>query len=146
MKTTSPPPVLIRGFTLIELMVVVAIVGLLAALAYPAYESQLRKARRADARTALLDLAVRQERFFSINNTYTTSAANLGYGGSFPQDVLSGSTAHYRLDVTAASTTAFSLSATPTARQSADSCGSYALNQLGQQSNSANTLPSADCW
>ena len=66
------------GFTLIELMITVAIIGILSAIAYPSYESYVRKSRRVDAKNALLDLASRQERYFSVNNKYSTTAADLG--------------------------------------------------------------------
>ena len=135
-----------RGFTLIELMVVVAVVAILAAIAYPSYINQVRKSRRADAKSALLDLATRQERFFSTQNTYTNNAANLGYSAAFPQPVLTSGQAYYQIDVTAASATGFTLTASPLGDQQNDPCGSYVLDQLGTQSNSANTLSSAECW
>lgn len=77
------------GFTLIELMIAVAVVGILAAIAYPSYQDSVRKARRADAKSALLDAAQRQERFYTENNQYTNvlvkpdpcvgAACGLGY-------------------------------------------------------------------
>ena len=68
------------GFTLVELLVVVAIATVLLALAVPSYVSYVRQTRRTEARTALLDLAGREERFFSTNGaSYTTTAAQLGY-------------------------------------------------------------------
>jgi type IV pilus assembly protein PilE len=63
-----------KGFTLIEIMVVVAIVGILAAIAVPAYTESVRKGRRADARSALMTLMQQQERSFTQNNTYTIFA------------------------------------------------------------------------
>jgi len=68
-----------RGFTLIELMVVVVIVSILMAIAIPSYKNSIRKSRRTDAKTALLDLAGREERYNSTNGSYTNAAANLGY-------------------------------------------------------------------
>ncbi len=59
------------GFTLIELMIVVVIVAILAGIAYPSYQDSIRKARRADAKSALLEAASRQERFYTENNQYT---------------------------------------------------------------------------
>jgi type IV pilus assembly protein PilE len=59
-----------KGFTLIELMVAVAIVGILAAIAIPSYQESMRKSRRADAQSALLNIANAMERYFTQNNTY----------------------------------------------------------------------------
>jgi type IV pilus assembly protein PilE len=70
------------GFSLIELMVVVMITAILAAIAVPTYQAQIRKARRVDAKTAVLDLAGREEKFLSLNNAYTNSPANLGYAAA----------------------------------------------------------------
>lgn len=69
----------LSGFTLIEVMVVVAIVGILAAVAYPAYTDQVRKGRRAEARAALVNLLQQQERFLTQHNTY---AAVFGAGAA----------------------------------------------------------------
>src|SRR5690606_38472416 len=62
------------GFTLIEVMIVVAIIGILAAIAYPSYQDHVRKSRRADAQTALLELAQFMERHYTTNGRYLTSA------------------------------------------------------------------------
>jgi type IV pilus assembly protein PilE len=133
------------GFTLIELMIVVAVIGILAVIAYPSYAQYSQKARRVDAKTALLDLGTREERFFSTNNTYSKTPSDLGYGGTFPIDVLSGSTAYYRLNVTAVTATSFSATATPVNSQLSDKCGAYTLTQLGTQTVSG-TLSAAECW
>lgn len=68
-----------KGFTLIELVIVVAIVGILAAVAYPSYVEQVRKGKRADAQSALMDAVNRQEQYFLDNKTYTTDMKALGY-------------------------------------------------------------------
>jgi len=138
-----------RGFTLIELMIVVAIIGILAAVAYPAYNSSVRKSRRADAKTALLDLAQREERFMSTGNTYSKTPSQLGYptGTAFPMNILSGSKSYYTMDVTydSAKPTLFKATATPTGDQTKDKCGSFSIEQSGAQT-VGGTAAAADCW
>ena len=67
-----------HGFTLIELMIVVVIVAILAAVALPAYNDSVRKSRRTAAKTAVLDMASREEKFYTTNNAYASTASNLG--------------------------------------------------------------------
>ena len=150
------PPPKIRakqnGFTLIELMVVIAIIGILVKIAYPAYTASVQRAYRTDAKTALLDLATREEKFYSINNTYTNSFANLypGMTGT-TLNVQSGSTSFYTISapvVTAASSTsvaAFTASAVPVAgtAQANDACGTFTITSTGATSVSG-TL--TNCW
>jgi type IV pilus assembly protein PilE len=71
-----------RGFTLIELMVVVVIATILLSIAVPSYMSQVRQSRRTEAKTAILDLSGREERYLSTNPAgYTSTPAFLGYAG-----------------------------------------------------------------
>src|SRR5260370_6500079 len=96
----------IAGFTLVELMAVILVASILFAIAIPSYQSQIRKSRRTDAKTAVLDLAAREEKYFSLNNSYTNSPANLGYlaassTAGFPQAVGSG---YYQVYLCVAST------------------------------------------
>src|SRR5882757_8794028 len=104
-----------RGFTLVELMVVIVIASILMAIAIPSYKNSIRKSRRTDAKTALLDLAGREERFFSTNGAYTATAASLGYG-AFPSSVGGN---YYTINVaapvagTATTVASFSITATP---------------------------------
>jgi type IV pilus assembly protein PilE len=152
---------LARGFTLIELLVVVAIVAILAKWAISSYASSVTQARRTDAKSGLLDLAAREERFYTVNNSYTTSGTALGYANTFPVNlpVTSNATTDYVLQtpvVTAAnvatSTPAgFSIQAVPTGPQANDSvCGEYQLDNFGNQTNSPAQNGSftsvANCW
>lgn len=135
-----------RGFTLIELMVVVVVGGVLTAVAVGSYTMQVAKSRRADAKAALLDLAARQERFFTTNNTYTNVAANLGYA-VLPAPLPGGTgTTTYALNVTAATATSFSAQAARAGAQSTDGCGDYTIDDRGVQGNVNNTQPSGQCW
>lgn len=144
-----------RGFSLLELMIVVAIVGILAAIAFSLYSAQVQKARRTDARTAVLDLAGREERFYSVANNYSQTPADVGYGGAFPQVVGSG---YYQLNVTVPDPAfvaaggvgpSYAITATAFNQQIADSsCQVFALNQLGKQSSldSGGADSTAICW
>jgi type IV pilus assembly protein PilE len=141
------------GFTLIELMITVVIATILVSIALPMYLHQIRESRRTDARSALLDLASREERYYAMQNTYTTTASNLGYT-SWPQVVGSG---YYEIDtpvVNAATSTApatFSLTAVPISGKGQDqdsSCASFTVSSTGQNTslNSSSTDSTATCW
>lgn len=118
-----------QGFTLIELMIVVAIIGILASVAYPSYEESVKKSRRSDAKGALLGLVNAMERHFTENNSYCGAAATDSggctaatgaptiYSTTSPVD---GGTASYNLTISAATETTYTLTATPTGSQAGD--------------------------
>ncbi len=138
--------ILLRGFTLIEIMIVVAIVGILAAIAYPSYQDSVRKSRRADAKTALLEVAQLEERFFSVNNQYSAvlvspaGCAGAACGLNYTATTRDG---YYPLKVATTvvngRNTTFTVAATPVAGRSQvydTTCGAAAtahfqLNNLG---------------
>jgi type IV pilus assembly protein PilE len=130
-----------QGLTLIELMVVVAVIGILAAVAYPSYRSVVAKGRRSDARAALLDLAQRMERQYTERSTY--AAATLGATGIYPGASPQG---YYTMSITAQTATAFTIKATPTGVQSSDACGSFQYDNLGTKTVSGGTLGVSSCW
>ena len=139
------------AFTLIELMIAVAIIGILVKLAYPAYTQSVLKSHRAEAKSALLDLASREERYFSTTNTFTASAPQLGYaaGSSWPLTVQAGSSSYYTLSVTLDSTVSapnFTATATAVNSQVKDTkCMNFTLTQAGVQTVSG-TDSAANCW
>ncbi len=154
-KRHTSPRTSSAGFSLIELMVAVVVASILVAIAVPTYTAQIQKSRRTDAKTALLDLAGREERYFSTNNgAYSSSPYALGYSNSttatFPVTVGSG---YYTVNVAANAGTAtavatFTITATPTGTQVNDAaCTLFTINNLGQQT-ATGSDPNAnvDCW
>lgn len=139
-----------RGFTLIEVMMVLVIVGIIAALTLPAYQDSVIKARRADGRAALVDLATRQEKFFAQNSSYTTSVSDVGSGLGLGRTT--STEGYYDLTVTACSGGAIArcylLIATATDAQADDTtCTTFTLDNVGRKV--AQTSASADspnCW
>ncbi|WP_306674516.1 MULTISPECIES: type IV pilin protein [unclassified Endozoicomonas] len=129
------------GFTLIELMIVVAIIGIIVAVAIPSYQQYVFESRRTDAHVALMTAAAEQEKFYTYDNAYTTDINNLG-GATSPDG-------HYTIAVTGTNTT-YTLTATANSSSSQiddTDCRTITLNQLGVKGslNSA-AAPSSGCW
>ncbi len=137
-----------NGLNLIELMIVIAIVGILASIGYPLYKDQMDSSRRTDAKTALLEVLEAQERFYSANNTYVTTLTNLGYTTTtVPSDEGFYGITAAQCAGPIALTQCISLSAAPTAGgpQTSDGCGTLSIDSRGNKGKTG-TLPLAKCW
>lgn len=131
-----------KGFTLIEVMIVVAIIGILAAIAYPSYDEYVKRGNRTEGQAFLQDVAARQERYFSQNNEYITAdededIAKLGLSNAnSPTDKyiigLAGGGGGYSL----------------TAKQQFNDtkCGNLTLNALGVKGSTGSRSDNNDCW
>lgn len=118
-----------KGFTLIELMIVIAIVAIIAAIAIPAYTEQVRKGRRADAVRAIGELQLRQERWRAENPAYATQAQLVTMPIS---DFYTLAVAAPTDSTTVAARTQYSLTATRTGAQAGDRCGELTGTQAGK--------------
>ncbi|HEX5208338.1 MAG TPA: type IV pilin protein [Steroidobacteraceae bacterium] len=151
--TLAPQSLRGRGFTLIELMITVVIATILMSIAIPLYQHQVREARRTDARSALSDLASREERYYAIKNVYSTTATDLGYP-NWPETIGGGYyqvTAPTVVAATATTPASFSITATPIAGKGQDKdtdCASFTVTSTGQNTslNSASADSTPICW
>lgn len=135
------------GFTLIELMIVVAIIAILAAVAIPSYNSYIQKTRRADAKVALTHAAAQQERFYMRHNAYAGNLSDIGGTGG----MLHSPEGYYSLSVSIEGCpngqpngSCFVLTAEPTAKANQDNdvhCAQFTLRDTGKRE-----ATSADCW
>ena len=149
-----------QGFTLVELLIAMVIASILAAIAIPSYSSYILKSRRTDAKSALLNLASLEERYFSTANTYTPAPANLGYptGTATPFPVSNG---YYNITAivpiaavapataTSAGTPAsYTITATAIGTQANDAaCATFTISSSGQQTaTGTDPNPNVDCW
>ncbi|MBN3562483.1 type IV pilin protein [Amphritea spongicola] len=123
------------GFTLLELMIAVAIVGILAAVAYPSYLESVASGRRADAQANLLALSHHMEQHFTENGTY--AGAVLPYTQS-PRD---GNDVFYNIVFAASTATSYTLQVSRVNGMAGDRCGDMTLTNIGQKA-----AAEADCW
>jgi len=144
-------PAVQRGFTLIEVMIVVAILGVIAAIAFPSYMESVRKSRRADAKSALMAASQAMEKYFTEHQAYYVTATQQATLGSNAADVYPTTSpdGYYTLSFSVGPTaSAYSLQAAPTAGkgQTSDKCGTFSINQLGAKGVSGGSLNAATCW
>jgi type IV pilus assembly protein PilE len=144
-----------NGFTLVELMIVIAIVGILAGIAYPNYQDSVIKSRRADAKAALLELSVFMERLYTTTGCYNPGATDKVCGDANdaaptlpflttpkPPSTL----AYYDLTVATPNASTFTLTATAKSN-TADKCGALTLNNTGVKTvTNSYGYTVANCW
>lgn len=137
-----------RGFTLIELMIVVAVVAILSSIALPSYQEYVRRGYRAEARTALLQAAQWMERAATANGTYPLTAA-------FPSSLTTIQSARYTIalasptgNIAADNGRTYTLTATPAGGQVGDKCGNYTLTHASTRGAASLTSGAlvTECW
>ena len=128
------------GFTLIELMIVLAVLSIIVAVGYPSYQEHVKKSRRAEGMGQLLELADRMERAYSDSGTYPTDISEV-----FVATTTGGL---YSLSIVTANNISFIVSATPTSikNQNDDKCHTFTLSSLGEKSVSGGSLGTTACW
>ncbi|PYG01382.1 type IV pilus assembly protein PilE [Thioalkalivibrio sp. ALE21] len=130
----------IKGFTLIELMIVVAVIAIIAAIAYPSYLNHVQKSKRADAHDSLTRIHMAQERYRGNNPEY---AGDLSELQGWDADTVDSADGHYRVTITEADATGFRATATPQGSQDRDSSCNPIVLELG--SDGQERTPE-DCW
>ena len=131
------------GFTLLEVMIVCAIVAILAAIAYPSYQSSVQKSRRAEAKAALLGVASQMERRSTEKSTYAGATLGAGATAVFADH---SENSYYNLSLANLTATTYTARAAPTGAQTGDPCGTFTYNEQGIKSVTGGTWTMAQCW
>lgn len=143
------------GFSLIEILIAVTILGIIAAIAYPGYLSQVQSSRRTDAQASLAAFANAMERYYTNNGRYTGAAgtdaspADTGAPRIFAtESPLDGGAKFYNLRINSATATTYTLHAIPKGGQADDKCGTLTLTQSGAEgvTDADSGVTAADCW
>lgn len=139
---------LVTGFTLIELMIVVAIIAVLASVALPSYQEYVQRSHRANARATLLQATQWMERAATAQGTYPRSNTT---PSQIPAGILAVEGGRYTVAANSTTGATFTLTATPTTPQSTDRCAGFRINQAGTRSQVTTTavtspLSVEECW
>lgn len=129
----------VSGFSLIEVMIVVAIIGIIAAIALPNYTEHVNKTRRTAGGACVMAVAQQMERFYTANLTYDGAEANRDAYTATCQDSAAD---HYNIDIDTNGRT-YTITAQPTGSHSGDSCGSLSVTQTGARDASGS---GSSCW
>jgi len=134
------------GFSLIELLVVLVIMGVLSALALPGYTRYVQRGNRTEVMTALLEAQHFMERYYSVNGQYLSPANAVPMLPQRLQGIPSQGTVRYQLSVREATLNSYLLQAVPEGSMADDVCGSLTINQTGLRGvlNSTNSV--SECW
>ncbi|CAN5248520.1 type 4a pilus minor pilin PilE [soil metagenome] len=138
----------ITGFTLVELLFTIAIIAILCGIAIPSYNHYVHKAKRMDAKTALLDLSARLERYYTQYQTYASATLASGQKTTDILDSAVTPEGLYKLSITHQEATRFTIKATPIEGKSQakdTTCDSFILDSLGQKSITGEG-DVTDCW
>lgn len=133
-----------QGFTLIEVMIVVAIIGILTSIALPSYTDYIRRGHRTEGRAGLLQMAQWMERAATANGVYPTATDN---GAAVTAALASVKAARYTFTLASTAST-FTVTATATGAQAVDKCGNYTLNHAGVRGAKGVTTGDlvTECW
>lgn len=141
-----------RGFTLIELMITVAIVGILAAIAYPSYQNYILRSHRSEGMALLSEAAARMERYYAQNSTYATASfKGLGLTSDANATGLDSPNKYYSLRLVNLAATTYNLSVVPQNAQASDKCGTLTLDSTGLRGAAGTTADKdaatvTNCW
>lgn len=133
-------PVRTRGFTLIELMIVVSVIAILLAIGIPTYSEQVRRSKRASVKSDMMEMVQRLERHHTTNNTY------VGYPAAGVPSPSSAATPAYMITPTTLELNRFVLTAVPQGTQAQDFCGTLTIDSAGRKTESGPAPSVADCW
>lgn len=134
------------GFTLIEVMIVVLIISVLTAIAYPSYQEHVRKSRRSECEGVMTTAANALERRYSVSNTYQDAAGGAGLPDGVPPTCpADGGVVFYNLNLVVPNASTFTLSAVPAGAQADDKCGTLTLTHTGAKGQ-ATGMTAANCW